>query len=96
LLARIWASILRAVGKEKDEGVLSEKIDGIGALAVALERVLRDEKKVVLILDGVDRGRGAGGLVGALARMGDLVSLRQCHEGGMWCADESRFRVCLS
>jgi hypothetical protein len=67
------------VGKERDESVLGEKIDGVGALVVALERVLRDERKVVLVLDGVDRGRGTGGLVGALARVGDLVSLRQCH-----------------
>jgi hypothetical protein len=68
-------SVLRALGKQTDERALSEKIDGVGALVVALEKMLREEKeKVVLVLDGVDRGRAVGGMLGGLGRLGDTVS----------------------
>jgi origin recognition complex subunit 5 len=52
-----------------------EKIDSINALVSGLQRLWRGrEERFVLVLDGIDKQRGASStLLPALARVGDVV-----------------------
>lgn len=52
-----------------------DRVDSLNGLAVGLQRLLQDYKqKLVLVLDGIDRQRGASStMLPALARLGDAV-----------------------
>ena len=74
LLSKILATVTEALGRG-DYTEQYDKIDSINALVTALEKLMKGvEGNVVLVIDGVDRQRGASStLMSALARLGDMV-----------------------
>ena len=76
LLTKIFAACLTTLG-EDEEAEQYDRIDSINSLAVCLENLARKtQEKVILVLDGIDRQRGASAtLLPSLARLGDLVGV---------------------
>lgn len=70
-------SITRAVHDESandEPDFLSGRCESLGALAVHIERRLRDQTKFVLVFDGIDKQREAPPtLLQSLARLGEVV-----------------------
>lgn len=77
LLSKIFASCIEALN-EGDNISQYEKVDNLNALLVNLKKLMstRLEKKLVAVVDGIDKQKGAGPtLLAALARIGDEVRL---------------------
>lgn len=87
LLARIFGACLLALGRGA-EAEKYDRIDGVNALLGGLGKLFKrvegeEMQKAVLVLDGVDRARSVGGLLPALARLGDLVKLHSIETGNI-------------
>ena len=75
LLSRIFVTCVKATGR-LETLEQHDRVDSLNGLVVGLQKLLQnDGQKVVLVLDGIDRQRGASPtLLPALARLGETVN----------------------
>jgi origin recognition complex subunit 5 len=79
LLSRIFVACVKATG-QLDALEQHDRVDSLNSLVLGLQKLLQNYgQKVVLVLDGIDRQRGASPtLLPAIARLGETVHKSSC------------------